>query len=381
MKASKLRASVLDRVYALRDRLVGSKEFRERASRNLLTRPVAQHNARSLFDLCAGFVYSQVLFACVRLDLFRILSEGPQDLATLARRLKLEESEARRLLRAAASLGLVSVRGEARYGLGTLGAAMLDNPGVAAMVEHHAHLYADLADPVALLRGDAQEKRLARYWAYAEADDPRALPAEAIDEYTALMGASQAMIAQEVLATNALATRRRLLDVGGGDGTFLMEVAKRVPDLQLMLFDLPSVAARAEARFAQAGLGQRAAAVGGDFLREPLPLGADVISLVRILHDHDYASVMTLLRAAHAALPRDGMLLIAEPMAPVPGRDAAAEAYFGFYLLAMGSGRPRAVGELQAMLREAGFARSQQLGTPTPVLARALVAFRDGATV
>ena len=40
--------------------------------------------------------------------------------------------------------------------LGPLGAAMVGNPGVAAMVEHHALLYADLADPVALLRGAAR---------------------------------------------------------------------------------------------------------------------------------------------------------------------------------------------------------------------------------
>ena len=44
---------------------------------------------------------------------------------------------------------------------------MLGNPGIAAMVEHHAALYADLADPVALLRGDESDRRLARYWPYA----------------------------------------------------------------------------------------------------------------------------------------------------------------------------------------------------------------------
>ncbi len=119
-----------------------------------LTRLVARRRARTLFDLCAGFVYAQVLLACVRLRLFDVLREGPLAMPDLAARLALPLDGAARLLAAAAALQLVSRRGGGRFGLGALGAAMVGNPGVAAMVEHHALLYADLADPVALLRGD-----------------------------------------------------------------------------------------------------------------------------------------------------------------------------------------------------------------------------------
>ncbi len=47
------------------------------------------------------------------------------------------------------------------------------------MVEHHALLYADLADPVALLRGDERDTALRRYWAYAAGAGPAALAADA----------------------------------------------------------------------------------------------------------------------------------------------------------------------------------------------------------
>ena len=60
-----------------------------------------------------------------------------------------------------------------------------------------------------------------------------------------------------------------------------------------------------------------------------------------MLHDHDDAAALALLRAARAALPPDGTLLLAEPMAGTPGAEPMGDAYFGFYLLAMGSGRPR----------------------------------------
>ena len=55
---------------------------------------------------------------------------------------------------AAASLQLTARRGDGAWTLGQLGAAMIGNDGIAAMVEHHAMLYADLADPVAMLRRD-----------------------------------------------------------------------------------------------------------------------------------------------------------------------------------------------------------------------------------
>ena len=119
----------------------------------------------------------------------------------------------------------------------------------------------------------------------------------------------------------------------------------------------PAVAARAEARFAAAGLGARARAVGGDFHAGILPEGADIISFVRVLHDHDEADVAKMLRAAHAALPADGTLLIAEPMAETRGAEAMGAAYFGFYLRAMGTGRPRSPEKISALLEAAGLQR------------------------
>jgi demethylspheroidene O-methyltransferase len=101
-----------------------------------------------------------VLLACVRLRLFdhpaRRRARVAEALATL---LDLPPEGAERLLRAAAALDLVTPRDDGRWALGPLGAAMIGNPGIAAMVEHHALLYADLADPVALLRRPAWRQR------------------------------------------------------------------------------------------------------------------------------------------------------------------------------------------------------------------------------
>jgi demethylspheroidene O-methyltransferase len=92
------------------------------------------------------------------------------------------------------------------------------------------------------------------------------------------------------------------------------------------------------------------------------------------VHDHDDGPALALLKVARAALPPGGTLLLAEPMAGTPGAEPIGDAYFGFYLLAMGSGRPRTKPELAAMLAEAGFSRVREPRTRRPMLVRLLVA-------
>jgi len=369
----------IDRYLAVRDRWLSSPRFQRWAAAFPLTRPTARKRARALFDVCAGFVYSQILFACVRLKLFDLLAAGPLSAASIAESLKLPPDSTDRLLEAAVSLRLVEKRAVGRYGLGALGAAMVGNPAVGAMVEHHSLLYADLHDPVRLLRGQHQETALARYWAYAASDRPAALPGAQTADYTALMGNSLPLVADEILDAYPLHKHRCLLDIGGGDGSFLISAAARCTELELMLFDLPTVAQRAAERLTALGLDGRARAIGGDFLKDELPQGADVISLVRVIHDHSDAAAAAILAAAHRALPPKGVLLLAEPMLGTRGAEPVGEAYFGFYLLAMGSGRPRSPQELQAMLRVAGFASAELLRTHQPLQTRLIVARKHHA--
>jgi len=357
-------ATWLDRLRLAAARIVADPRFRAWAAGFPLTRGIAQRRARDLFNLCGGFVYSQILRACVELDLFDRLRAGPKTVAALAPSLRLAPGATRRLLDAAVALDLLARHGKDAYRLGMLGAAMVDNPGIAAMVRHHAMLYADLSDPVALLRGERSGTALGAYWPYAGAELPDQLGDDRIAAYTALMAQSQAMVTAEILAAYPIDRHRCLLDLGGGDGKFLSAVAAAAPGLTLMLFDLPAVAERARAR-----LGDRATVSGGNFLADPLPLGADIVTLVRVLHDHDDDNALAILRAARRALPLGGTLLVAEPMARTPGAEGVGDAYFGFYLLAMGSGQPRSVDCIEEMMLASGFAQTRMAKTRTPLVA------------
>jgi demethylspheroidene O-methyltransferase len=368
------RLTLRDRYLEWRQRLVRTAGFQRFASGFPLTRGVSAKKASRLFDMVAGFVYSQVIAACHQLRVFEMLGEGPKTAEDIAARTGLPSASAERLLRAALALDLVGERSGGRYGLADLGAAFLGNPGIGPMVEHHAMLYADLADPVSLFRDGPAGGRLSGFWAYARSPDSAGLAPRDVAAYTRLMSASQTLVAEDIAAAYDFAKHARIMDVGGGDGTFLTHVAKAAPSAALTLFDLPPVAAAGAERFRAAGLSGRATATGGDARLGPLPPGHDLVTLVRVLHDHDDAAALAILRNVRAALVPGGRLVIAEPMAEAAGARAMGDAYFGVYLFAMGSGRPRSAAETGAMLREAGFGRFQSISTRRPLMVGLIVA-------
>jgi demethylspheroidene O-methyltransferase len=361
------------RLKLIRNRLLMSEGFRRFAAAFPLTAPLARRKAGESFDLVAGFVYSQVLAACVRLRLLETLAAGPSSTGDLAAALRLRPEAMTRLLRAAAALRLVDIQADSTVILGERGAALACQPGILAMIEHHAILYDDLRDPVALLRGEGGPTGLSQFWTYAGQASPGQGGRDAA-AYSALMTASLPLLVEEVFAAYPLGRHRHLLDVGGGEGGFAEAAARRWPGLAVTLFDLPEVAARARQRLSHVPAASAVTVTGGDFRRDSLPRGADIVSLVRIVHDHDDEVVRPLLREIHAALPPGGTVLIAEPMAGEPGAGAVGEAYFNIYLLAMGQGRARRPDELSALLRDAGFVDMRHRATRQPLLTGLLTA-------
>ena len=101
--AASERESLFDALRRRRDRLLADGRFQRFATAFVFTRPIARARSRALFDLVAGFVYSQVLYACVTLGLLRRLLERPQAPAELAQALSIPLDRLERLLSAAAA--------------------------------------------------------------------------------------------------------------------------------------------------------------------------------------------------------------------------------------------------------------------------------------
>lgn len=360
---------------ARRNRVFANPRFQYWAARLPLIRWIARSRADGAFNLLAGFAYSQVLRAYVEGGLFDILRDGPLGVDEIAPRMGLSVDATLTLLRAGRALMLSEEAGPDRWMLGEQGAVFAANPGVQAMIRHHRLLYADLADPLALLRADRREATsLSRFWTYAGALHGVAERGEQTSEYSQLMAASQHFVADEVLASVSFRDVRRLLDVGGGHGAFLKAIGTAHPHLELGLFDLPEVVETGRALLGEAVGPQRVSAHPGNFFKDSIPQGYDMVSLIRILHDHDDASAQALLANIRASLAPGARLLIAEPMARIRGIEPMGEAFFGLYLWAMGSGRARSPAEIVTMLKKAGFASARSVATAQPVNASVIIA-------
>jgi demethylspheroidene O-methyltransferase len=360
---------------ARRNRVVANPRFQYWAARLPLICRFARRRASAAFDLLAGFAYSQVLRAFVEGGLFAMLERGPRTAAEIAECMGLSKNAALTLLRAGRALRLAQEAGPDRWMLGEQGAIFAARPGVQAMVRHQRLLYTDLADPLALLKADRRAPTaLSRFWTYAGVLQGATACGEQTAEYSELMAATQHVIAEEVLAAVRFGKVRRLLDVGGGHGAFLKAVGMAWPHLELGLFDLPEVAATGGALLSETFGSARVSVHPGNFFSDSIPQGYDMIALIRVLHDHDDAPAQALLTKIRASLAPGARLLIAEPMARIRGAEPMGEAYFGLYLWAMGSGRPRSPQELIAMLKQAGFARARRVATAQPVNASVIVA-------
>ncbi len=347
-------------------RLAASRKFQSWAAGMPVLRWFVAREGAVLFDVIQGFVRSQVLMALVELDIFAALAAGPKSAAALAPVAGLTPDRMLVLLQAGAALGLLRRKADG-FALSRRGAAFLGVPGLAGMVRHHAVLYRDLTDPVAFLRGQTAPE-LARFWPYvfgAKAAGDATVAAT----YSTLMSDSQTLVAEDVLRLVNLGPSRHLMDVGGGTGAFLRAVAVAHPGLRMTLFDLPAVLENAR-------LPPQVTTVPGSFRDDPLPQGADTISLVRVLYDHADATVRDLLVRVYDALPPGGRVIVAEPMGGGSRPDSATDVYFAFYCMAMGTGRTRSAAEISVLLAGAGFVGIKTHPGPRPYVTSAVTAHR-----
>ncbi len=358
-------------------RLAGSRRFQLIAERIPLLRRFGRREGDALFDIVAGFVHSQVLYALVDLRVLHMVQPGPQTVAALAAKAGLSPDRMQLLLQGGAALKLLKRCRDGRFDLATRGAAFLAVPGLEAMVGHHHVLYRDLSDPVAFLKGET-DPDLARFWPYVfgatGATDP-----EVTAKYSRLMTESQGLVAEDTLRLVDLMGVRRLMDVGGGAGAFLGAVGRAYPLIEVMLFDLPVVVAAAPARLEAEGLGGRFTVHGGSFRDDPLPRGADAISLIRVLFDHSDDTVKLLLSRVYDALPPDGRIIIAEPMSGGAAPHRETDTYFAFYTAAMRTGRTRSAVEIGELLAAQGFTGIKTFPGPRPYVASAITALRPSA--
>lgn len=343
--------------------LIASPAFQSWAARFPLTKRMARKDGERLFDLVAGFAYSQALSAIVSLELPARLASGPKRADALALETGLSVEAMTRLCQAGTAMKLLASDRQGAFRLARLGNALRGVPGLQEMILHHEILYRDLSAPEAFLRGETKPE-LAEFWPYVfgpgAASDP-----EIAARYSRLMAETQGLVAEETLKSVSLSGTKVLMDVGGGSGRFLRAALAQYPDLNGMLVDLPGVSAEPHPRITQHP---------ADFRTAALAHGADTISLIRVLYDHQDDTVRPLLQKIYHALPSGGRVVISEPMSGGPTPTLSGDVYFAFYCMAMGTGCVRDSGRVADLLAEAGFAQVSVPKMDRPFITQAVIA-------
>lgn len=157
---------------------------------------------------------------------------------------------------------------------------------------------------------------------------------------------------------------QRLLEVGGGDGTLAAHLLEQHPGLTVDVYNLPATEALVARMREKHKLGARLGFVGGDFLHEPLPKGYDALSFVRVLHDWPAETARELMKAAYAALPSGGRILISEEFR-TPER-LTAQFFWSYFLMGVDScvSRLREVEYYLHALKDLGFRAPEVLPGP-----------------
>jgi precorrin-6B methylase 2 len=168
-------------------------------------------------------------------------------------------------------------------------------------------------------------------------------------------------------ATYDFARHRRLLDVGGGTGSFLRAIGRQHPHLQLTLFELPKTAAYARSRLAPQ---DRLEIVEGDMLNDALPAGHDATILAHVVHGFRERQHQQLLERVYAAAPAGGRLLIVDFFLDESRTDPVMATLMSGEFLVNTGARSYSVAEIRAEAAETGwrFVAHQPLGGPVSVV-------------
>ena len=165
------------------------------------------------------------------------------------------------------------------------------------------------------------------------------------------MGADIAIRGPDIMAGYDWGSLRCVVDVGGGDGSLLIQLLQRFPVLRGTVVDLPDTAHLARRALAAAGLADRATAVGGSFF-DPLPRHADAYVLSSVLHNWNDERAVAILRRCAEAAGADGRVLVIERI----GADGESTGTaMDLRMLVYYGGRERRSAELAALADAAGL--------------------------
>lgn len=321
-----------------------------------------------MLRLIRGLAISRAVWVAAKLGIADRLQDGPRDAAELAGAVGVHAEALRRVLRNLCGVGVLAEDDAGRFALTPIGATLRSGApdslrawATVALGDEHDQAWGDLMHSVRTGEIAFDHVFGQNVWQY------RAGHPEHAALFDQAMSNLSGPFADSLLASYSFAGFRRVVDVGGGDGTLVEALLRATPTITAVVFDLPHVAVKARERLRAAGLEARAEAVGGDVLDSVPPQG-DAHILSRVIHDWADASAVAILRNCRQAMPSGGVLLVIERLLPdLVDRSPADEAVLvsDLTMMVMNGGRERTEAEYRALFQAAGLRHTRTVATRT----------------
>jgi SAM-dependent methyltransferase len=315
----------------------------------------------TIMQLASGFMAAKHLFAANELGLFEALADSPANLDALAARTGLTRRAARISADAMVALGLLEFQ-DGSYRNGEAATRFLAGPGPGDL-RPFLKFWDKISYPA--------WTRLAE----ALASGP---PREIFELDDALQEVASAGI-EAILAGPAtrlpeafdFGPYRRLLDIGGGTGSWSIAIAQHHPNITAAVLELHTVTELAGARVAAAGLQHRITVITGDAMAGELPDGYDVFLLANLIHYWSAEQNQDLLqRVRRTAQPGSALLLADFWTNPIHTEPLQAALMAGEFAVHLRNGDVYSVEEVQDWLHRTGwrFADHRPLAGPQSLI-------------
>ncbi len=316
-------------------------------------------NPAELLQFSGGYWSACALHAAIKLDIFTPLSEGPVTAKQLAKQVDCDNRGLAMLLNALVALNLL-IKEEDAFSLTPFSLDYLSKTSpqyLGHIINHHHHLMEKWAHlDQAVKSGEPVGQRVSH-----EASE------EERESFEMGMFNLAMQLAPRIVPNIDLSGRRRLLDLGGGPGTYAIHFCLHNPELSATVYDLPTTRPFAEKTIARFDLADRISFESGDFIEEGIRGTFDVAWLSHILHGEGPEGCAIILEKAVAALEPGGMLLIQEFILDNSLDGPLFPALFSLnMLLGTPTGKAYSEQELMDLLKAAGADQVRRLPLELP---------------
>jgi SAM-dependent methyltransferase len=313
-------------------------------------------SSRPILEMANAFQRSRVLLTAYELGVFTVLNDEWKTSAEVAHALETDERATDRLMNALTALGLLEKR-DGRFTSSPTAATFLvkGKPGYMAGLAHTAHLWLTWSGLTTAVRRGAS----------VVGDEVNERGDEWLRAFIGAMHWRAQQMADQIVRLLDLPGVSRVLDVGGGSGAFSMAFVRAGAGIHAVVFDLPNVVPLTKNYVESAGYAAQVSTVVGDYKRDDLPRGFDLVFLSAIVHANPIDENRRLIRKSAAAVDPGGQVVVLDQImnedrtAPLPGAMFALN-----MLVGTGAGDTYTESEVRSWMEEAGLGNVTRTDTP-----------------